>query len=297
MSSSKPKRTAGQSTVTHGRLSLATQIERACEILGMTYASTTDDTGVLATVIDGVQMTPGSAADYLLAGGFAQAYGASRVNVNPKRLAVQRAALDAKHAGDHTLAQRLVTDDMPHPSQPVRPASTSKGRIMNRRQPTFIDSYDDLPTWVRPGARLLEMNRAGFDTTYDPCTVISITKAQVVCVEGHDPDRDGLAEIRFRRAGLTRIAPGTLNSRNSLVNPHDQNVRDALAVQALTRTYLDIEKLHRDQITQVQRDKRPANVVQATAALEGLASLINAALAGIKNRDAQAGAAERPEGK
>ena len=128
-----------------------------------------------------------------------------------------------------------------------------------RRQPTFIDQHTDLPAWVRSGARLLNADLSGYDARYKPRTVVRITATQVVCVEGHDPDRDGLAEHRYRRSNLTLV--GSTGSRaGTLVDPHAEDVRNVLAAQTLNRVYVDTAQMHRDQITHVDREQHPRTV-------------------------------------
>jgi hypothetical protein len=104
------------SETTHVRLSIGSQIERAAERLGMAYTITTSPTGTLGYLIDEVPMTPGDAADYLIDGGFAGAYGAAKVRVHPDRLAAQKAARETREAGNTELAGRILDDDMPTPS-------------------------------------------------------------------------------------------------------------------------------------------------------------------------------------
>lgn len=128
---------------------------------------------------------------------------------------------------------------------------------MIRRQATFTDTYSDLPAWVRFGARLMEQDGSGYDTRYHQRTVIHITKTQIVCVEGHDPNRPDAIEIRYRRSNCGRIAPGKSQDGNVLADPNSDRVRNALAVQELTRLYLDIAAVYRSQITQAAREQRP----------------------------------------
>lgn len=75
---------APDATCTLVRRSIHTQICEALAELGMPYERETDGGG--AYVIDGRNMTPGEAADYLLAGGFAEAFGRAETIVNPDRL-------------------------------------------------------------------------------------------------------------------------------------------------------------------------------------------------------------------
>lgn len=161
-----------------------------------------------------------------------------------------------------------------------------------RRQSTFIDTYPDLPAWVRMGARLFEA-AGGYDTNYLLRTVISITKTQIVCVEGHDPDQDDLTEYRYRRSNCGRIAPGKSEDGNTLANPHDQHVRNALAVQALTRVYLDVGTMYRDQISHATLSARPRTVEEAVDRLNQVADLVRDALLGIGFREDNAIVADR----
>jgi hypothetical protein len=107
---------ADRVTFTRTRLAITSQIERACEKLGMTYATTTAPDGRLAVLVDDVPMTTGDAANYLLDGGFAAAFGRNTVVVHPDRLTAQAVALAAKHAGDHATAKAILDADMPQPS-------------------------------------------------------------------------------------------------------------------------------------------------------------------------------------
>lgn len=165
-----------------------------------------------------------------------------------------------------------------------------------RRQPTFIDTYKDLPPWVRFGARLFEA-ASDYETKYLPRTVIRITKTQIICVEGHEPDRDGLAEHRYRRSNCGLVAPGKSNDGNTLANPNDQHVRNQLAVQALIDVYQEIGRLYRDQITHVDLAGRPKTVDEATDRLGQVNDLVREALRGIYAREGNAATAERLEGK
>lgn len=160
-----------------------------------------------------------------------------------------------------------------------------------RRQATFIDTYSDLPAWVRFGARVLEFDNNAFDSKHEPRTVVRITKTLVICVEGHDPDRSDAAEVKYRRANLGRIAPGTMDDGNRLVDPNAQGVRDALARRSLDQVYLDVARLHREQITHASREQRPNTVSAALARLDQLTVLIEEARQGIFDREAHATAA------
>lgn len=166
-----------------------------------------------------------------------------------------------------------------------------------RRQPTFTDKHTDLPPWVRFGARLLEYNGSGFDTKYEPRTVVGFTKTQIICVEGHDPDRSEAAEVRYRRPTLTRIALGTMYDGNSLVNPNAEPVRNQLAAQALDRLYRDVARLHREQITHANREDRPQTVQAVIDRLDQLTKMLTETTNTIFGREAEATAALNDTGE
>lgn len=63
---------------------------------------------------------------------------------------------------------------------------------------TAADTYDDLPTWIRPGAKL-----AAIDGGHVLITVTKITRAQIVAVA----DNNRHAEYRFNRTPVRANPP------------------------------------------------------------------------------------------
>jgi hypothetical protein len=110
----EPLRTAEQAaparqvTVTNTRLSIPTQIFRACDDLGLDLGLTRENGGALEYVIDGGKpVTPRAAADYLIDGGFDAACGASELRIHPDRL-VEAKTRSGPVAEDDGLAEMFA---------------------------------------------------------------------------------------------------------------------------------------------------------------------------------------------
>lgn len=92
------------------RLSIGTQIAEAASELRLTLSTRSAPDGGFRYVISGREMTPGEAADHLLAGGFSEAFGRAQTIINPDRLAESLVEPTDSTSAGVTFEQQFSTD-------------------------------------------------------------------------------------------------------------------------------------------------------------------------------------------